>query len=66
MPAGWSRPPAKLRDQKFRRKDPNLFLVVTGDFNGDGIQDKALLRVNQTLQLTHLAGTVFRVHAWGQ
>jgi hypothetical protein len=50
MPAGWTKPPAKLRDQEFRRKDPNLFLVVTGDFNGDGTQDKALLLVNQHTQ----------------
>jgi hypothetical protein len=47
MPAGWTKPPAKLTGQEFRRKDPNHSLVVTGDFNGDGIQDKALLLVNQ-------------------
>jgi hypothetical protein len=32
------------------RKDPNHFLVVTGDFNGDGVQDKALLLVNHRTQ----------------
>jgi hypothetical protein len=46
MPAGWAKPPAKLTGQEFRRKDPNHFLIVTGDFNGDGVQDKALLLVN--------------------
>jgi hypothetical protein len=50
MPAGWTKPPAKLTGQVFRRKDPNHFLVVSGDFNGDGIQDKALLLVNKRTQ----------------
>jgi hypothetical protein len=50
MPVGWAKPPAKLTGQEFRRKDPNHFLIVTGDFNGDGVQDKALLRVNQQTQ----------------
>ncbi|MGA2730839.1 MAG: hypothetical protein ABSE96_23760, partial [Terracidiphilus sp.] len=43
MPTGWEKPDPKLTRQEFRRKDPNRFLVVTGDFNGDGVQDKALL-----------------------
>lgn len=47
MPAGWAKPPANLAGQEFRQKDPNQFLVVTGDFNGDGVQDKALPLVNQ-------------------
>jgi len=50
MPSGWAKPPAKLTGQEFRRKDPNHFLVVRGDFNGDGVQDKALLLVNQHTQ----------------
>lgn len=50
MPAGWTKPPAKLTGQGFRRKDPNRFLVVTGDFNGDGVQDEAFLLVNQHTQ----------------
>jgi hypothetical protein len=36
--------------QEFRRKAPNHFLVVKGDFNGDGVQDEALLLVNQRTQ----------------
>jgi hypothetical protein len=47
MPAGWTKPPAELTLQDFRRKDPNHFLVAAGDYNGDGIQDKAFLLVNQ-------------------
>jgi hypothetical protein len=50
MPTGWEKPDPKLTRQEFRRKDPNRFLVVTGDFNGDGVQDKALLLVNQRTQ----------------
>jgi len=50
LPAGWMKPPAKLTGQEFRRKDPNHFLAVIGDFNGDGLQDKALLLVNQHTQ----------------
>ena len=47
LPTGWTTPPAKLTGQTFRQKDPTHFLVVRGDFNGDGLQDKALLLVNQ-------------------
>ena len=50
MPAGWTKPPANLTGQQFREKDPNHFLFVKGDFNGDGVQDKALLLVNQHTQ----------------
>jgi GH18 family chitinase len=50
LPAGWTKPPAKLIGQDFRQKDPNHFSVVKGDFNGDGVQDKALLLVNQRTQ----------------
>jgi GH18 family chitinase len=50
MPTGWTKPASKLTRQDFRQKDPNHFLVVTGDFNGDGVQDKAMLLVNQRTQ----------------
>jgi GH18 family chitinase len=50
MPAGWTKPAPKLTRQEFRRNAPNHFLVVTGDFNGDGISDNALLLVNQHTQ----------------
>jgi len=50
MPTGWTKPAPNLTRQDFRRKDPNHFLAVTGDFNGDGVQDKALLLVNQRTQ----------------
>jgi hypothetical protein len=47
LPAGWTKPPANLTGQQFREKDSNHFLVVKGDFDGDGVQDKALLLVDQ-------------------
>lgn len=50
LPPGWTKPPAKLTDQRFRREDPNHFLKVTGDFNGDGTPDTALLLINQQTQ----------------
>jgi hypothetical protein len=50
LPAGWRRPPANLTGQQFRAKDANHFLVAKGDFNGDGVQDKALLLINQHTQ----------------
>jgi len=46
LPKGWHVPPANLTGQDFRRKDPGRFLAATGDFNGDGIRDKAFLLVN--------------------
>jgi len=46
LPIGWAIPPSNMTRQEFRQKDPNRFLSVKGDFNGDGVQDKALLLVN--------------------
>jgi len=53
LPAGWSKPPASMTGQEFRQKDSNHFLSAKGDFNGDGVQDQALLLVNQR---THQMG----------
>lgn len=47
LPAGWTKRPANLTGQQFREKDSNHFLVVKGDFDGDGVQDRALLLVDQ-------------------
>jgi len=46
LPSGWHSPSAKQTTQDFRRRDPKHFLLAIGDFNGDGVQDKALLLVN--------------------
>jgi hypothetical protein len=50
VPVGWTTPPANMTRQTFRQKAPDRFLVVKGDFNGDGVQDKALLLINQHAQ----------------
>jgi hypothetical protein len=47
LPSGWTKPATKLTRQAFRRNDPNHFLVATGDYNGDGVPDQALLLVNE-------------------
>ncbi len=49
LPKGWHTPPTNLTGQDFRRKDANHFLVAIGDFNGDGIRDKAYLLVNKEM-----------------
>jgi hypothetical protein len=46
LPKGWHAPPAKLTNQDFREHDPHRFLSATGDFNGDGLRDKAMLLVD--------------------
>jgi hypothetical protein len=46
LPSGWHSPSAKQTTQDFGRHEPKHFLVAIGDFNGDGVQDKALLLVN--------------------
>jgi len=47
LPKGWTIPAVKLTRQAFRPKDMNRVLVATGDFNGDGMQDKALILLNK-------------------
>ena len=47
LPKGWTIPAVKLTRQAFRQKDTNRFLAATGDFNGDGMQDKALILLNK-------------------
>jgi len=46
-PTGWTESRGKLFDQTWRSKSPDRFLRVAADFNGDGIEDKARLMVNQ-------------------
>src|SRR5215469_12862426 len=43
FPKGWHTPPASLTHQEFRRRERSRFLVAVGDFNGDGVPDKAFL-----------------------
>ncbi len=49
VPAGWRVPePRELSDpgDSWRESDPNLFQRVVGDFDGDGLQDRAELLVS--------------------
>jgi hypothetical protein len=46
FPKGWHTPAANLTRQKFRQGERNHFLVAVGDYNGDGVPDKAFLLVN--------------------
>jgi hypothetical protein len=47
LPKGWRVPAASLTRQDFRRKDPSHFLTVIGDFDGDGVKDRAVLLVTE-------------------
>ena len=49
LPKGWHVPASNLTRQDFRRKDPTHFLTVIGDFDGDGVKDRAVLLVNEKL-----------------
>ena len=46
LPPGWHLPPSSRTSQSFRQRDSYRFLTAIGDFDGDGIADKALLLVN--------------------
>jgi hypothetical protein len=48
LPKGWRSPSTKQLSQDFRRKDRNHFALAIGDFNGDGIEDRAALLVDET------------------
>jgi hypothetical protein len=46
LPQGWRRPTQSESSGEWRKKIPTRFLVVTGDFDGDGKSDNAELLVN--------------------
>lgn len=41
-------PPAEQTDQEWRDQDPNRFLKVRGDFDGDGLGDLASIWIDRT------------------
>lgn len=48
LPNGW-RMPSKLElGADWRQRDTEKFSVATGDFNGDGVSDRAVLLVSQS------------------
>ncbi len=48
LPEGWRRPTRSETSSEWRKKSPTRFLVVRGDFDGDGKQDLAELLVNES------------------
>jgi hypothetical protein len=48
LPKGWHKPSTSVAAEDFRKRDPNRYLSVTGDFNGNKTPDKALLLVNDS------------------
>jgi hypothetical protein len=61
LPEGWRRPTRSESSDEWRKKSPTRFLVVNGDFDGDGKQDVAELLVNPSAKqfgvFVRLAGT---------
>jgi hypothetical protein len=47
-PSGWRRPSASQVSSAWRQKSHGKFLVVRGDFDGDGKSDRAELLVNDS------------------
>jgi hypothetical protein len=50
LPEGWRRPTRSETSGAWRKESPTRFLVVKGDFDGDGKQDIAELLVNPSLK----------------
>lgn len=46
MPSEWRAPTALELNDAWRNKDPNRYSLVKGDFNGDGVEDVAMLLVS--------------------
>lgn len=47
IPEGWRLPIPSETAQEWRNENPNRYLTVTADFNGDGIIDKSMLLVRK-------------------
>jgi len=47
LPDGWRMPTKTELGDDWRTRDADKFSVVAGDFNGDGVTDKALLLVSR-------------------
>lgn len=50
LPEGWRRPTRSETSGAWRKESPTRFLVVRGDFDGDGKQDVAELLVNPSIK----------------
>src|SRR5256885_7943415 len=54
LPVGWRLPRAAEATGAWRKKSPTRFLVVRGDFDGDGRNDVAELLVSEDRKSTRL------------
>lgn len=68
LPTGWRMPTKLELGDDWRQRDAEKFSVATGDFNGDGIPDRALLLVSRRGKRAGLyvflsEGVGFKVHA---
>jgi hypothetical protein len=50
LPEGWRRPTRSETSGAWRKESPTRFLVIKGDFDGDGKQDIAELLVNPSIK----------------
>ena len=48
LPSGWRRASVREASGKWRRRDPCRYLVVSADFNGDGLRDQAELLISDS------------------
>jgi hypothetical protein len=48
LPAGWRKPTLAEARAAWRKKSPTKFLIVEGDFDGDGKADTAELLINES------------------
>lgn len=46
IPSGWRAPTDAELNDAWRNKDPGKYSLVRGDFNGDGVEDVAMLLVS--------------------
>lgn len=50
LPQGWRMPTATETKAEWRNKDPNRYLWISADFNGDGVLDEARLLIRDKPQ----------------
>jgi hypothetical protein len=50
LPSGWRMPTSSELESGWRNRDPTKYAIVKGDFNGDGIDDQAMLLVSTRQQ----------------
>ena len=66
LPAGWRLPRAVEATGAWRKKSPTRFLVVRGDFDGDGREDVAELLEKFWLVCLALQSAALAVNPWSR